>query len=120
MKQLKKFNEDWPVSGASANTGFRDPVKKSREGHREHRQRALNSSEECLRYFVVCEEFQIEIASQDPDVHRLHLGSAMPRGGPGLEREIAKRKVEVQRLRRLGLSRTTPIPKGNRFIAHMN
>ena len=68
---------------------------------------------------MLCEEFQIEIASKDPDVHRLHLGSAMPRGGRGLEREIAGRKVEVQRLRRLGLFRTTPIPKGNRLIAHM-
>ena len=81
MKQLKKFNEERPISGASANIGFRDSVKKSREGYREHLQRDLNSSEECLRYFVLCEEFQIEIASQDPDVHRLNLGSAMPRGG---------------------------------------
>ena len=26
-------------------------------------------------------EFQIDIASQDPDVYRLHLGGAVPRGG---------------------------------------
>ena len=68
---------------------------------------------------MLCEEFQIEFAFQDPDVRRLHLGSAMPRGGRGLEREIAGRKVEVQRLRRLDLFRTTPIHRGNRLIAHM-
>ena len=30
---------------------------------------------------MLCEEFQIEIASEDPDVRRLHLGGAVPRGG---------------------------------------